>query len=231
MVGDYQVVRTIICLLSFRRPHQLLPIFIIINKAKYHCAYIFAFCAYYIKINSLKWPTGLPSKRGPGLGSFSSREVGRGPSVLADPLRDPAPGCPRPAPAPCGLGSPGGVPGSRPQGWGPATLHRSCTYPCRDPVRPRGAAGAGRQPAASEPVLGILPHLFFLSYLCFLCSTTVFLSVYSAFLLCLCLLIFPYSPNILMASFNLIFIVNCRESVSIRSIFRASAMIGLLVLS
>ncbi|XDA72416.1 hypothetical protein R6Z07F_002696 [Ovis aries] len=57
------------------------------------------------------------------------REVGRGPSVLAAPRRDPAPGCPQPAPAPCGLGSAGGVPGSRPQGWGPALDSRRCTAP------------------------------------------------------------------------------------------------------
>lgn len=57
------------------------------------------------------------------------------------------------------------------------------------------------------------------------------LSLLCTFLLYLCLFIAPYSPNILMASFSLIFIVNCRESVSIRSNFRASAMIGLLFLS
>ena len=115
----------------------------------------------------------------------------------------------------------------------PTKMVSTATRPCPvSDAHPRRQVGAEAQ--ASEIILQCLskpPHLFFLSYLCFLCTTTVFLSVYSAFLLCLCLLIFPYSPNILMASFNLIFIVNCRESVSIRSIFRASAMIGLLVLS
>lgn len=56
-------------------------------------------------------------------------------------------------------GSPGLPPSRLGTRSGLATLHRSRTYPCRDPVRPRGAAGAGRQPAASEPALGILELL------------------------------------------------------------------------
>lgn len=110
---------------------------------------------------------GRPAGEGPGLGGGAWPLGPSGPPAgpRARPSRSSA-GSVRPWQS---RGSPGLPPSRLGTRVGHATLHRSCTYPCRDPVRPRGAAGAGRQPAASEPELGILDllldYLYFLSFL------------------------------------------------------------------